>query len=191
MFARAGLTLWDNGWYGGHYLPGYSLLAPALGALVGRAGAARALHVAAAGLFGVIAQRAFSVDGGRGVAGARLAALSFALGACVTMLSGRVAFSLGLAVGLLAVVALERGRASSVAFALAALTSLASPVAGAFLALAGLAVCVGHGGNRAGVVSRSPLRRWRRSCCSRSPSPKAAGSRLRRRCSGPAWRGWR
>ena len=34
LFARAGFTLWDNNWYGGHYLPGYSLLAPALGALI-------------------------------------------------------------------------------------------------------------------------------------------------------------
>ncbi len=26
--SRAGFTLWDNGWYGGHHLPAYSLLAP-------------------------------------------------------------------------------------------------------------------------------------------------------------------
>jgi hypothetical protein len=54
------------------------------------------------------------------------------------MLSGRVAFGLGVAVGLLAVVALQRRRTPA-AVALAMLTSLASPVAGAFLALAGLA----------------------------------------------------
>ena len=35
LFARVGFTLWDNGWYGGHHLLGYSLLAPALGALLG------------------------------------------------------------------------------------------------------------------------------------------------------------
>ncbi len=130
LFARVGFTLWDNGWYGGHYLPGYSLLAPALGALVGNRVLLALCTVAAAWLFGLIAQRTFSAGG------ARLAAGSFALGASVTMLSGRVAFSLGLAVGLLAVVALQRGR-TSVALALGALTSLASPVAGAFLALAG------------------------------------------------------
>ncbi len=54
------------------------------------------------------------------------------------MLSGRVAFSLGLAVGLLAVVALLRSRPVA-AVLLALLTSLASPVAGAFLALVGVA----------------------------------------------------
>ena len=35
LFSRAGFTLWDNSWYGGHHLPAYSVLAPALGAWVG------------------------------------------------------------------------------------------------------------------------------------------------------------
>jgi hypothetical protein len=168
VFAHAGFTLWDNGWYGGHYLPGYSVLAPALGALLGERLLLGLCTIAAAGLFGLIAEEIF------GTGGARVAALSFALGACVTMLSGRVAFTLGLAVGLLAVLALlaeagtdwgdthsaripgsasaagaclppaaEAGTASckrsAVAVLLALLTSFASPVAGAFLALVGVA----------------------------------------------------
>ena len=139
VFAHAGFTLWDNGWYGGHYLPGYSVLAPALGALLGERLLLGLCTIAAAGLFGLIAGEIF------GTGGARVAALSFALGACVTMLSGRVAFSLGLAVGLLAVLALlaeagtASGKRSAVAVLLALLTSLASPVAGAFLALVGVA----------------------------------------------------
>jgi hypothetical protein len=144
VFARSGFTLWDNGWYGGHYLPGYSVLAPALGALVGERLLLGLCTVAAAGLFGVIAQRSF------GTGGARLAAVSFALGACVTMLSGRVAFGLGLAVGLLAVVMVQRG-CPSVALVLAVLTSLSSPVAGAFLALAGLAYAL-TGATRRGLT---------------------------------------
>ena len=143
LFARVGLTLWDNGWYGGHYLPGYSLLAPALGALLGNRLLLALATVAAAGLFGLIVQRAFPAGG------ARIAAGSFALGAGVTMLSGRVAFGLGVAVGLLAVVALQRRRTPA-AVALAVLTSLASPVAGAFLALAGLA-CALAGGTPRGL----------------------------------------
>ncbi len=131
VFAHVGLTLWDNGWYGGHYLPGYSVFAPALGALVGERLLLGLCTISAVGLFGLIAERIF------GTGGARVAAVSFALGASVTMLSGRVAFSLGLAVGLLAVVALQRGQPSA-AVVLAVLTSLASPVAGAFLALAGV-----------------------------------------------------
>ncbi|HXA53379.1 MAG TPA: hypothetical protein VNV37_00745 [Solirubrobacteraceae bacterium] len=131
VFARAGFTLWDNGWYGGHYLPGYSVLAPALGALLGERLLLGLSTIAAACLFGAIAQRLFAPGA------ARVAAVTFAVGACVTMLSGRVAFTLGLAVGLLAVLQLARGRAAA-AVALAPLTSLASPVAGAFLALVGV-----------------------------------------------------
>jgi hypothetical protein len=145
LFARAGFTLWDNGWYGGHYLPGYSLLAPALGALVGERLLLCLSTAAAACLFGVVARRAFSARG------ARIAAVSFAVGASVTMLSGRVAFTLGLAVALAALVALQRGRMSA-ALPLAALTSLASPVAGAFLALAGLA-CALSGNTRRGLAT--------------------------------------
>jgi hypothetical protein len=152
VFARVGLTLWDNGWYGGHYLPGYSLLAPALGSLMGERLLLVLSTIAAAGLFGLIAERTFSLGG------ARVAAVSFALGASVTMLSGRVAFSLGLAVGLLAVVALQRGRLPAfglpAALALAALTSLSSPVAGAFLALGGVAYALaGAAGAMKGAAS--------------------------------------
>ncbi|HEY5343346.1 MAG TPA: hypothetical protein VIJ66_06770 [Solirubrobacteraceae bacterium] len=132
LFARAGFTLWDSGWYGGHYLPGYSLLAPALGALVGERLLLALCAIAAAGLFGLLAQRTFQS------AGARVAGASFALGVCVGLLSGRVAYGLGIAIGLLALLVLIRGWTAA-ALALAVLTSLASPVAGAFLALAGLA----------------------------------------------------
>ena len=136
LFARAGFTLWDNNWYGGHYLPGYSLLAPALGALIGERLLLALCAIAAAGLFGLLAQQAF------GSAAARVAGGSFALGVCVGLLSGRVAYGLGITIGLLALLALTRGWTSA-ALGLAALTSLASPVAGAFLALAGLADALG------------------------------------------------
>ena len=63
LFARVGFTLWDNGWYGGHYLPGYSVLAPALGALLGNRVLLALGTVAAAGLFGLIVQGAFSAGG--------------------------------------------------------------------------------------------------------------------------------
>jgi putative Mn2+ efflux pump MntP len=131
LFARFGFAPWDNGWYGGHYLPGYSLLAPALGALVGERLLLAMCAVAAAGLFGLLAERTFQS------VGARVAGASFALGVCVGLLSGRVAFGLGLSVGLLAALMLIRGWTVA-ALASAVLTSLASPVAGAFLALAGL-----------------------------------------------------
>jgi hypothetical protein len=153
LFARAGFTLWNDGWYGGHYLPGYSLLAPALGALLGERLLLALCAIAAAGLFGLLAQRTFQS------AGARVAGASFALGVCVGLLSGRVAYGLGITVGLLTLLVLLRGWTAA-ALALAVLTSLASPVAGAFLALAGLALALGaHDGHveagRAGWRPRS------------------------------------
>lgn len=132
LFARAGFTVWDNGWYSGHYIPGYSLLAPALGALVGERVLLAASAVVASVLFGVIAQRVFHSGG------ARAAGASFALGAGVGLLSGRVAYGLGVAFALFAVLVLIRGWTAA-GLVLAMLTSVASPVAGAFLALAGLA----------------------------------------------------
>jgi hypothetical protein len=135
LFAHAGFTLWDDGWYGGHYLPGYSLLSPALGVLLGERLLLALSVVAAAGLFGALVARAFDP------AAARIAAALFALGIAVELLSGRVAYDLGLAIGLLALLELQRGRFAA-ALALAVLTSATSPVAGAFLALAGLALAL-------------------------------------------------
>ena len=136
LFARAGFTLWNEGWYGGHYLPGYSLLAPALGAVLGERLLLALCAIAAAGLFGLLAQRTF-----RGT-GARVAGASFALGVCAGLLSGRVAYGLGITVGLLALVVLLRGGQPQ-RWCSPCSTSLASPVAGAFLALAGLAYALG------------------------------------------------
>ena len=41
LFDHEGWAVWDNHWYGGHHLPGYSVLFPALGSWLG-------LHVVAA-----------------------------------------------------------------------------------------------------------------------------------------------
>lgn len=144
LFGRVGFTLWDDGWYGGHYLPGYSLLSPALGTLLGERLLLALSVVAAAGLFGLLVERAFAA------AAARVAAASFALGISVELLSGRVAYDLGLAIGLLALVVLQRGHLRT-ALGLALLTSAASPVAGAFLALAAVAAALA-GQRRWGVA---------------------------------------
>ena len=135
LFAHAGYVLKDSGWYAAHphYVVGYSLLSPPLGALIG----VRLLMVLsvlfACGLFGLIAERVF---GARGAG--RAAALVFAFGMCAELLSGRVPYDLGLAIGLGAVLAAMSGQFAAT-LVLAALTSLASPVAGAFLAMALLA----------------------------------------------------
>ena len=137
LFSRVGFTLWDNSWYGGHHLPAYSVLAPALGAWLGPQLVAALSAVAASALFALL------IDGRFPPRVTRIAALWFALGVSVELLSNRIPFDLGLALGLAALLAarVPRGRYAlrGLALVLAVLCALASPVAGAFLALAFLA----------------------------------------------------
>ncbi|HEY4996588.1 MAG TPA: hypothetical protein VII03_01255, partial [Solirubrobacteraceae bacterium] len=132
LFAEHGFALWDNSWYGGHHLLAYSLLAPPLGAWIGpRLLAALSMTLATA-LFALL------LDGLFPARAVRIAAAWFGLGAAIGLLSSRVPFDLGLAIGLAALLAARRRRPWT-ALVLALLCSVASPVAGAFLALAYLA----------------------------------------------------
>ena len=148
LFSDFGFTLWDNGWYGGHHLLAYSLLAPPLGALVGAQLLGALAVTVSAGLFAVL------VRGGFTPRGERVAALWFAFGAGVELFTNRIPFELGVTVGLAALVAARAARRparrrrlrvalAGLALALALLCPLASPVAGAFLALAALAWALG------------------------------------------------
>jgi hypothetical protein len=137
LFSRVGFTLWDNSWYGGHHLPAYSLLAPALGALIGPQPVAAFSMTVAAALFARL------LDGLFDVRAARIASVWLACGAAVSLLANRVPFDLGLAIGigalLLARAGRDRRRLWAPVVTLTLLCTLASPVAGAFLALALLA----------------------------------------------------
>jgi hypothetical protein len=137
LFSHAGFTLWDNNWYGGHHLLAYSVLAPALGALLGPPLLAAISATIAAALFALLIEGRFPMRA------TRVGAVWFAFGAGIELLSGRVPFDLGLALGLGALLAAQSasGRRTrwGLALALAVLSTLASPVAGAFLGLAALA----------------------------------------------------
>jgi hypothetical protein len=140
-----GFGIWDNGWYAGHHTPAYSLLFPPLGALLGVRLAGALATVAAAALFARLARRRWAPE----PAGA--AALWFALASVATLLSGRLTFLLGVAIGLGALLALG-DRRRLLAAVLAAGTTLASPVAGLFLALAAVADGLAAPGRRAGAA---------------------------------------
>jgi hypothetical protein len=129
LFASHGFLAWNNYWYSGHYLLGYSVLFPPLGAAVGATVVGGLAAVAATGLFGLLVGRHYS-------SGARLATLWFGAGTIAMLLSGRLTFALGVAIGLAALVALDRDR-PLLAMPLALATSCASPVAGFFLLLIG------------------------------------------------------
>jgi hypothetical protein len=177
LFGHVGFAVWDNQWYGGHHMPGYSVLLPPLTSWLGPRVVGALAVVAAALLFERIAHARY---GDR----ARLGATWFALGVAATLYSGRLTFALGLVPALAALLALQRStrpgrragpvgsgrartrlaaraRASSppparsafaaLAVALALLTPLASPVAALFLALAGTAYALGE--RRAGGLA--------------------------------------
>jgi hypothetical protein len=132
LVRSAGLALWDNGWYAGHHTPAYSVLFPPLGALLGVRLAGALAAVAAAVLFARLAGRHWAP------VPASAAALWFALATVATLMTGRLTFLLGVAIGVGALLALARGWRAAAA-ALAVLTTLASPVAGLFSAVAVLA----------------------------------------------------
>ncbi len=127
--ADLGLVLWDNGWYGGHHMPGYSVLFPPLASLFGPRVVGALAAVGAAWAFERMAHERLGT-----APAARVGALWFAAGTATLLITGRLTFALGAALGLAAVLAASRDRTTG-AVVLAALTSLASPVAGLFVAL--------------------------------------------------------
>src|SRR5437763_12732920 len=103
LFADHGFLIWSNYWYAGHYLPGYSLLFPPLAAGLGPRVVGALSAVAAAGLFGAIARRRYGKR-------AWLGTLWFGAGTGSLLLAGELTFALGVAFGLGAVLAIQRGR---------------------------------------------------------------------------------
>lgn len=136
-----GLTVWDGGWYGGHHTPGYSVLFPPFGALLGTRVVGALAVVAAAALFALLADRWCGERARRGAAW-------FAVGVAAWLFTGRLTFLLGVALGLAALLASQRRR-PALAVLFAVLTGLGSPVAALFVALAGtawaLAAALGEG----------------------------------------------
>ena len=149
LFEREGFALWNNAWYSGHHLLGYSVLYPPLAALAGIRVAGALAAVVAAALFAALARHRFGD-------GALPGSLWFAAGAASWLLTGRMVFLLGVAFGLAALLASDRRRDAPAA-ALAALTSLASPVAGLFVGVVGIAIALAGGRARGAALAAPSL----------------------------------
>jgi hypothetical protein len=134
-----GFTLWDFGWYAGHWTLNYSVLFPAIGAGLGIAATEVLCAAASAWAFDCLIVPRY----GRA---ARFGSLAFAVGTVVQVAIGRAPFLLGQALGLTALVALRRRGPwwGALAATLALACSLASPLPGLFLALATFAWLVGE-----------------------------------------------
>jgi hypothetical protein len=141
LFGEEGFTIWNGQWYGGHHTPAYSIISPPLAWLLGPPLALALAAVASAALFAPLARGAF------GDTQARLGSLWFGIGTGTLLFTARLPFALGVAFGLAALLALQRRRYGW-AIVFAALCPLGSPVAGLFLAMAGVAFALAANGDR-------------------------------------------
>lgn len=135
LFRHSGWTLWDSQWYGGHWTLNYSVIFPPIAAGLGLEATAVLCAACAAAAFDAIVVEHF----GRS---ARVGSLIFGLVTVSQVAIGQLPFLLGEALALAAYLAASRRRFGP-AWACAVAASLASPLAGAFLALAATALLVG------------------------------------------------
>jgi hypothetical protein len=135
LWERSGASAWSNLWYAGHSTPGYSVLAPALMSAIGPFGVVAAGVLLSTWCFTHLTRDLLP---GRHLS---LTNHAFAVAVTVNVVVGRAPFALGLGLALLSILLWSRSRV--VAGVVAAVTApLVSPVAGVFLAIAGLAVLV-------------------------------------------------
>jgi hypothetical protein len=135
LFSSEGFGIWNNWWYDGHHVPGYSVLFPPIAAALTPQLAGAIATTATAALFEPLARRHFGPD-------AWLGAVWFGAATATDLFTGRLTFAFGLMPAVATALALQR-RAPRLACVLALLTALASPVAALFAALAGAAYAVG------------------------------------------------
>jgi hypothetical protein len=131
LFRQDGFVLWNSQWFGGHTVLGYSVIAPAISAAFGPVAVGALSGIASALLFERILRRSFGPV-------AWLGSLWFALGTVINLIVGRTTYAFGVALALGAIYALQH-RKVVIAVGFAVLCSLASPLAGCFLAIVALA----------------------------------------------------
>ncbi|MCW2523254.1 MAG: hypothetical protein JWO63_1589 [Frankiales bacterium] len=128
-----GISSWWTGWFGGLSLPSYSFFVPALMAVVG---------APATGVLAVIGGTAGAARLARGTLRPRATAISFAIAAAADVANGRITFTVGVSVGVWALVSL-RARHAALSGLLSVAVYAASPLAGFFLGLILLASALG------------------------------------------------
>lgn len=135
LFSTEGFGIWNNWWYAGHNVPGYSVLFPPVAALLSPQLTAAIAATATAALFDALVRRRFGDE-------AWLGSLWFAAATATSLYTGRLTFAFGLLPAVGTALALQRNRPKT-ATSLAVVTALASPVDALFAALAGAAHAVG------------------------------------------------
>lgn len=137
-------------WYGGIHTANYSVLSPYLMGFFGVRTIAVASGLAAGWLAAVLFVRS-------GIRRPLAPALLAAFGLWVNVAAGRVTFALGVAFALAACVLLVRERRVVLAAGYAMLATMASPVAGLFLVVAGAAYALLRDWRRAAALALPPV----------------------------------
>ena len=127
VIRRFGAVVWDANWYGGHYLPGYGVVFPAVAAVTGIGLPAVASTVLSVVLVGSLLRHA-------GLPHVVAGTSVFAYLMLVNLYVGRIPFAVGLMFSL-ACVRAAVSRRWVLAGGAAVLASLSSPVAAGFLAI--------------------------------------------------------
>jgi hypothetical protein len=135
LFRMQGFSPWNNMWYSGQHIIGYSLLFPPAAAALSPQLAAALAATATAAVFEALAHRHYGPN-------AWLGAVLFGAATAVDLYTGRLAFAFGALPAVAAVLALDRRR-TTIACGLGVLTAMSSPVAAVFLGLVGAADAVG------------------------------------------------
>ena len=136
LFSAEGFGIWNNWWYAGHNVPGYSVLFPPIAALLTPQVAAGIATTGTAALFTPLVRRHFGED-------AWLGAVWFGAGTAMNLFTGRLTFAFGLLPAMGMALALQRKR-TGLACVLAVISALASPVAALFAALGAAAYAIGR-----------------------------------------------
>jgi len=148
LFEHSGFAVWDEHWYAGHSLPGYSLLFGPLASLLGLRVLAACSVLASAALFERLVLGVYGRP-------ARWGAVWFAVAVVGDIWIGRLTFALGVTFALASVLTLVRGHPRWAAL-LAALCAAASPVAGVLLGLVALTHALAWRSPRALVILALP-----------------------------------
>jgi hypothetical protein len=135
LFEQEGFGIWNDFWYSGHDIPGYSVLFPAVSAAITPQLAGALAAVATTGPFTALAWR----HRGRG---ALPGTLLFGAFTAVDLYSGRLPFAFGALPAVAAVLALDCGW-WPLACGLAAVSALCSPVAALFAAIVAVGYALG------------------------------------------------
>ncbi|MCU1400639.1 MAG: hypothetical protein JWN62_3748, partial [Acidimicrobiales bacterium] len=127
-----GAYVWNLRWFAGHSLPGYGLVSPALGAVLGVVPVAIISMLVAAWAFGAILSH--QGDKPSTFHSPTIATMLFSVGCGLSLWGGRLTFGPAVAFGSLSVLCLQRRR-TGWAVATAILCGLSSPVGALSLAI--------------------------------------------------------